>query len=63
MYTYRTKDDSYYEIQFSYLQAFVDFLNEFIPKTNKPLADENQNLRNWFSDILFRAPTKTNKNK
>ena len=62
MYTYRTKDDSYYEIQFSYLQAFVDFLNEFIPKDSKPLAKDNENLREWFSKILFKVPTKA-KNK
>lgn len=58
MYTYSTQDDSNYEIQFAFLQTFVDFLNGFIPKSGESLAKENEELRKWLAEMLFAVPQK-----
>ena len=59
MYTYRTgNDDHHYEIRFSFLAAFVAFLNELIPTDSKNLNPDQIDVVNWLSNVLFAIPKK-----
>ena len=62
MYTYKTKDDSNYEIRFSFFDAIVSFLRELVPARDKQLKGEKLKMDNWFSDVLFAIP-KTERKK
>lgn len=59
MYTYQTKDDSNYEIRFSFFDAIVSFLNELVPARGKELPVVEAEMDRWFSNLLFEKPQKT----